>query len=275
MTDGAEYSVKKNVFLGVCVCLSAAVTLAVNINAIFYLLVFKRGSFSRQPYNNLLMGLQAIMGACLSVLGYTWTAAALLTGSWPAAGAGCSVATFCLLFFGTMDVLITLLMSVERLVALRFPYRYKELISYERILVALAYLFLHGAALSGLPIFLGTVELTKEPVALCLYSIASSRVEERVVVHAFVLNFSACLLVMLACNVVVLRALRHMQGSVSATRHLDDSRDRESMIFSKMTGMMACAYLFCWLPVVVSVGRMMNTRKPRKCTMLCHVVTSI
>lgn len=250
MTDDT-YAVQQHLFLGICVCLSALVTFAVNLNATCYLLVFKRGSFSTQAYNNLLMGLQATMGVCLSLSGYPWTAAALLTGKWPAARSGCLAATFCLLFFGSMNVLITLLMSVERLIALNFPYRYKQLITYERIVIAVVYLFAHGTMLASLPLFLDSVELTKEPFAMCLYSLSSHSSKEKVVVHAFVINFSLCLMCMLVCNICVIRALKRMNSPISATAQFGGN-DRELVIFSKMTGMMACAYVLCWLPVVVS-----------------------
>ncbi|CAH3161369.1 unnamed protein product [Porites evermanni] len=103
----ASYEVKQNLFLGVATILNTLVTALVNLVAAYYLLIYKKSTFSRKQYNNFLMGLQAVMGIFLPLTAYTWTAVA------------------------------------------------------------------HLAALAILPLLLKSVELTKHPIAVCLYSLNS------------------------------------------------------------------------------------------------------
>ena len=247
-----DYKIKQNFILGVCTIVYAFVTVLINSIAAYYLLVFKKVSFSRKKYNDLLMGLQALMGILLALTGYTWTAVAYLTGEWPAGKVGCSVSTLCLLFFGTMTVMITLVMSAERFIAMCFPFYYEQLIEFRKIVSATVYIFLHAGALASLPVILKTVELTKQPVPICLYSLYSQSLREEVVVHAFVCNFSLCILLMLIMNLSVLRALKKMDRSVGVEIRAQFGAEKESIILSNLTGLMALFYSLCWLPIVVS-----------------------
>ena len=247
-----DYEIKQNFILGVCTIVYAFVTVLINSIAAYYLLVFKKVSFSRKKYNDLLMGLQALMGILLALTGYTWTAVANLTGEWPAGKVGCSVSTLCLLFFGTMTVMITLVMSAERFIAMCFPFYYEQLIEFRKIVSATVYIFLHAGALASLPVILKTVELTKQPVPICLYSLYSQSLREEVVVHAFVCNFSLCILLMLIMNLSVLRALKKMDRSVGVEIRAQFGAEKESIILSNLTGLMALFYSLCWLPIVVS-----------------------
>lgn len=249
---GINYEIVQNLFLGVCTILSAFVTVLVNSVAAYYLLVFKKASFNRKKYNDLLMGLQAVMGVLLALTGYSWSAVAYLTGEWPGGDVGCSLATFCLLFFGTMTVMITLVMSAERFIAMCFPFFYEQLIEFRKIMVATVYIFVHAGVLASLPVMLNTVELTKNPVAVCLYSLSSHSFREAVVVYAFVGNFSLSILLMLIMNLSVLKALKKMNRSVGAEIRAQFAGERESIILSNLTGLMALFYSLCWLPIVVS-----------------------
>ncbi|XP_078361511.1 thromboxane A2 receptor-like [Oculina patagonica] len=249
-----SYKVEQNLFLGVCTILSEFVTVAINSVAAYYLLVFKKASrFNRKQYNNFLMGLQALMGTLLAVTGYSWTAVAHFMGEWPAGDVGCLLGTFCLLFFGTMTVMITLVMSAERFIAMCCPFYYEILIDFRKITVAVVYIFVHSAVLASLPLMLNTFELTKQPIAVCLYSLSSHSFKETVVVHAFVCNFSLSILLMLIMNVSVLKALKKMNSSVGMEIRAQFAHDRESIILSNLTGLMALSYSLCWLPIVVRV----------------------
>lgn len=248
----ASFEVKRNLFLAVGTIISAFVTVMVNFVAAYYLLVFKKSSFNRKQYNNFLMGLQAVMGILLALTGYTWTAVAHFVGEWPAGNIGCSLATFCLLFFGTMTVMITLVMSAERFIAMCIPFYYEALINFRKIVIAVVYIVIHAVVLASLPLMLRSVELTKQPIAVCLYSLSSRSFREAVVVHAFICNFSLCILLMLVMNLSVLKALKRMNQSVSAEVRAQMAGDRESIILSNLTGLMALSYSLCWIPVLVS-----------------------
>ena len=246
-----SFEVKKNLFLAIGTIFSAFITVVVNCVAAYYLLIFKKSSFNRKQYNNFLMGLQAVMGICLALTGYTWTAVAHFAGEWPAGNVGCSLATFCLLFFGTMTVMITLVMSAERFIAMCIPFYYEVLINFRKIVIAVSYITVHAAALATLPIVLDAVELTKQPIAVCLYSLSTRSFKEAVVVHAFICNFSLSILLMLVMNISVLKALKKMNRSVSAEVRAQMGGDRESSILSNLTSLMALSYSFCWIPVLV------------------------
>lgn len=246
-----SYKVEQNIFLGVCTIFSAFVTVVVNSVAAYYLLICKKGFFNRKQYNNFLMGLQAVMGIFLALTGYSWTAVAHFTGEWPAGNVGCLLGTFCLLFFGTMTVMITLVMSAERFIAMCCPFYYEQLIDFRKIVTAVMYILVHAAVLSSLPLMLNTVELTKQPIAVCLYSLSTHSLRETVVVHAFVCNFSLSILLMLILNVSVLKALKKMNRSVGVEIRAQFAGDRESIILSNLTGLMALSYSLCWLPIVV------------------------
>lgn len=246
------FEVEQNLFLGVCTIISAFVTVMVNAVAAYYLLVFKKASrFNRKQYNNFLMGLQAVTGIFLALTGYSWTAVAHLTGEWPAGSAGCFLGMFCLLFFGTMTVMITLVMSAERFIAMCCPFYYQQLIDFRKITAAVLYTVIHSAVLASLPLMLNSVELTKQPIAVCLYSLSSHSSKETVVVHAFVCNFSLSIILMLIMNVSVLKALKKMNRSVGVEIRAQFAGDRESIILSNLTGLMALSYSLCWLPIVV------------------------
>lgn len=247
----ASFEVKRNLLLGVGTILSAFVTVLVNFIAAYYLLIFKKSSFNRKQYNNFLMGLQAVMGIFLALTGYTWTAVAHFMGEWPAGNIGCSLATFCLLFFGTMTVMITLVMSAERFIAMCIPFYYEVLINLRKILIAVVYIFIHSAVLASLPLVLHAVELTSHPIAVCMYSLSSHSFREAVVVHAFICNFSLSILLMLVMNVSVLKALKRMNRSIGAEVRAQMAGDRESIILSNLTALMALSYSFCWIPILV------------------------
>lgn len=247
----ASYEVNKNLFFGICTILSAIVTVLVNFVAAYYLLIFKKSSFNRKQYNNFLMGLQAVMGIFLALTGYTWTAVAHFEGEWPAGNIGCSLATFCLLFFGTLTVMVTLVMSAERFIAMCVPFYYEVLINFAKIVTAVVYIFVHAALLASLPVIFNTVELTKQPIAVCLYSLSSRSIREAVVVHAFIFNFSLAILLMLVMNVSVFKALKKMNQSVSVEVRAQIGGDRESVILSNLTSLMALSYSLCWIPVLV------------------------
>lgn len=247
-----SYKVDQNILIGVCTIVSEFITIVVNFVAAYYLLVFKKASrFNRKQYNNFLMGLQAVTGILLAFTGYSWSAVALFTGEWPAGSVGCLLGTFCLLFFGTMTVMITLVMSAERFLAMCCPFYYELLIDFRKISVAVVYIFVHSAVLASLPVMLNTFELTKQPIAVCLYSLSSRSFRETVVVHAFVCNFSLSILLMLIMNVSVLKALKKMNRSMGVEIRAQFAADRESIILSNLTGLMALSYSFCWLPIVV------------------------
>ena len=247
-----SYEVKRNLFIGVGTILGTFITVLCNFVAAYYLLIFKKSSFNRKQYNNFLMGLQAVMGIFLALTGYTWTTVAHFVGEWPAGNLGCLLATFCLLFFGTMTVMVTLVMSAERFIAMCIPFYYNQLINFRKIVTAVAYIFVHSTVLAGLPLVLNSVELTKQPIAMCLYSLTSGSFRERLVVHAFVCNFSLSILLMLVMNVSVLKALKKMNLSVGAVVRAQMSGDRESIILSNLTGIMALSYSLCWIPILVS-----------------------
>ncbi|XP_020613953.1 prostaglandin E2 receptor EP4 subtype-like [Orbicella faveolata] len=247
------YEVEQNLLLGVCMIIFAFVTIMVNSVAAYYLLVFKKASkFNQKQYNNFLMGLQAVTGIFLALTGYNWSAVAHLTGEWPVGGVGCFLGTFCLLFFGTMTVMITLVMSAERFIAMCCPFYYQQLIDFRKITAAVGYTVVHSAILASLPLTLNSVELTKQPIAVCLYSLTSHSFSETVVVHAFVCNFSLSIILMLIMNVSVLKALRKMNRPVGVgVIRAQFAGDRESIILSNLTGLMALSYSLCWLPIVV------------------------
>ena len=249
----ASYQVTQNFSLAVFTLMAASVTVVVNIVAAYYLLIHKKSPFSTKRCNDLLMALQAVMGIFLALTGYTWTAIAHITGEWPAREVGCSLATFCLLFFGTMTVMITLVMSAERFIAMCFPFYYERLINMKKITGIVLYLIFHGVFLALLPVVLNSVEMTAQPIAVCMYSLSSGSVNEKIVVHAFVCNFSLCLLLMLGMNACVLGALRKMKRSVATMNQPGlAARDRESVIMSNLTGIMALSYTICWFPILVS-----------------------
>lgn len=246
------YEVEQNLLLGVCIIIFAFVTIMVNSVAAYYLLVFKKTSkFNQKQYNNFLMGLQAITGIFLALTGYSWTAVAHLTGEWPVESLGCFIGTFCLLFFGTMTVMITLVMSAERFIAMCCPFYYQQLIDFRKISVAVGYTVVHSGVLASLPLLLNSVELTRQPIAMCLYSLTSHSFRETVVVHAFVCNFSLSIIVMLIMNVSVLKALKKMNRPIGVAIRAQFAGDRESVILSNLTGLMALSYSLCWLPIVV------------------------
>ena len=247
------YEVEQNLWLGVCMIIFAFVTVLVNSIAAYYLLVFKKASkFNRKQYNNFLMGLQAVTGIFLALTGYNWTAVAHLTGEWPLGDVGCFLGTFCLLFFGTMTVMITLVMSSERFIAMCCPFYYQQLIDFRKITAAVGYTVVHSAILASLPLVLNSIELTRQPIAVCLYSLTSHSFRETVVVHAFVCNFSLCIILMLIMNVSVLKALKKMNRPLGAgVSRAQFAGDRESIILSNLTGLMALSYSLCWLPIVV------------------------
>ena len=247
----ASYEVKQNLLLGVGTILNTLVTALVNLVAAYYLLIYKKSTFSRKQYNNFLMGLQAVMGIFLALTGYTWTAVAHLAGEWPAESLGCLLATFCLLFFGTMMVMVTLVMSAERFIAMCVPFYYQQLINLRKIRIAVGYIFVHSAALAILPLLLKSVELTKHPIAVCLYSLNSKSNGEVIVVHAFICNFSLSILLMLVMNVSVLKALKKMNLSVGTGVLTQIAGDREAIILSNLTGIMALSYSLAWVPTLV------------------------
>ena len=247
------YEVEQNLLLGACIVIFASVTVMVNSVAAYYLLVFKKASkFNQKQYNNFLMGLQAVTGIFLALTGYNWTAVAHLMGEWPVGGVGCFLGTFCLLFFGTMTVMITLVMSAERFIAMCCPFYYQQLIDFRKITAAVGYTVVHSAILASLPLLLNTVELTKQPIAVCLYSLTLHSFRETVVVHAFVCNFSLSIILMLIMNVSVLKALKRMNRPIGVgVIRTQFAGDRESIILSNLTGLMALSYSLCWLPIVV------------------------
>ena len=252
LNHATAYEVEQNLLLGVCTIIFGFVTIMVNSVAAYYLLVFKKASkFNQKQYNNFLMGLQAITGIFLALTGYSWTAVAHLTGEWPVGSFGCFFGTFCLLFFGTMTVMITLVMSAERFIAMCCPFYYQQLIDFRKITAGVVYTVVHSTLLACLPLMLNSVELTKQPIAVCLYSLTSHSFGETVVVHAFVCNFSLCIILMLIMNVSVLRALKKMNRPVDVAIRAQFAGDRESIILSNLTGLMALSYSLCWLPIVV------------------------
>ena len=57
---------------------------------------------------------------------------------------------------------------------------------------------------------------------------------------------------MLIMNLSVLRALKKMDRSVGVEIRAQFGAEKESIILSNLTGLMALFYSLCWLPIVVS-----------------------
>ena len=147
--------------------------------------------------------------------------------------------------------MVTLVMSAERFIAMCIPFYYDQLINFRKIMIAIVYIFVHSTVLATLPLVLNSVELTKQPIAICLYSLSSGSFRERLVVHAFVCNFSLSILLMLVMTVSGPEALKKMNLSVGAEVRAQISGDRESIILSNLTGIMALSYSLCWIPILV------------------------
>ena len=184
---------------------------------------------------------------------------------------GCDFQATCIVCLFTLSILLVVLMSFDRLLALFKPFYYDKQIIYdkEKIRVASICFGCSVLTISLLPAFGVGRNVLHFPGTFCLFEWRSDSFEGQAVAHLFVASLGLAMFVVLVCNLATVflsLRLNERQQNNCKRRHLDVESANTKQIasettfsevkvelqFAKLSGSVAVAFVSCWGLFLVS-----------------------
>lgn len=178
---------------------------------------------------------------------------------------GCDFQATCIVCLFTLSILLVVLMSFDRLLALFKPFYYDKQLIYdkEKIRVASICFGCSVLTISLLPAFGVGRNVLHFPGTFCLFEWRSDSFEGQAVAHLFVASLGLAMFIVLVCNLATVflsLRLNERQQKNCKRRHLDVESANTKQIasettfsevkvelqFAKLSGTVAVAFVSCW-----------------------------
>jgi len=183
---------------------------------------------------------------------------------------GCDFQATAITCLFMLSILLVVLMSVDRLLALYKPFYYDKHMIYDKEKVKVASIGFGCSVLtiSLLPAFGVSRNVLHFPGTFCLFEWGSETFEGQALVYIFMSSLALAMLLVVGCNLVtIVMALRLSQrrresgnsrldeeSANGATQHVENHRDcgKMELQFAKLSGSVAIAFVSCWGLFLVS-----------------------
>ncbi|KAK2558283.1 Cephalotocin receptor 2 [Acropora cervicornis] len=266
MSTSSDSSTWKDKLVGSIVIVIFSITLVLNLLALHYTYIkVRKPSLKKIPH--LFVGALSLAGLGIACFQYIPFIASRFHGEWSWKAGVCHFVAFGVLFFGTLTISLVVMMSVERLGAIVFPFCYKESVTFHKCVILLIALVVYSFALAILPQALHNVELNVS-TGVCSYTVDSHNIDTKVVVYVMCAHYVLSALIMLLSNITVVYTLHLLdKNSLSDIYNQDDvaksergakpkskhSNTSACVSFAKMVALMAVCYSVCWTTVLMRV----------------------
>jgi len=262
MSKSSNSSSWKDQLVGAIVIVIFAVTLVLNFLALHYTYVkVRKPSLKKIPH--LFVGALSLAGLGIACFQYIPFIASRFNGEWSWDAGMCHFVAFGVLFFGTLTISLVVVMSLERLGAIVFPFCYKESVTFHKCVVLLVALVVYSFLLAILPQALNNVELNVS-TGVCSYTVDSHNTDTEVVVYVMSSHYVLSVLVMMISNITVVYTLHVLEKkSLSDVYDQDSKPEKESRVksssnsacvsFAKMVALMAVCYSICWTTILMRI----------------------
>lgn len=252
----------KDQLIGSIVVIIFAITLVLNFLALHYTYVkVRKPSLKKIPH--LFVGALSLAGLGIAFFQYVPFIASRFNGEWSREAGVCHFVAFGVLFFGTLTISLVVVMSLERLGAIVFPFYYKESVTFHKCVVLLVALVVYSFFVAILPQALNRVELNVS-TGVCSYAIESQNTDTKAVVYVMSAHYVLSVLVMVFSNITVVYTLHVLEKKSLSDVYDQDSKSGEKgkrakessssacVSFAKMVALMAVCYSICWTTILVS-----------------------
>lgn len=172
-------------------------------------------------------------------------------------------------FLFMSSIILVVLMSVDRLLALSKPFYYDKHMIYDKEKVKIASIGFGCSVLtvSLLPAFGVSRNVLHFPGTFCLFEWGSDSVDGQALVYIFMFSLACAMVLVVSCNlitvVMALRLSRRRQDSINKprddeqaanTRHLEHQycSGKMEIQFAKLSGAVAITFVGCWGLFLVS-----------------------
>ncbi|XP_071950178.1 neurotensin receptor type 1-like isoform X2 [Antedon mediterranea] len=253
---------KQNKFMAIVTLL--AIISAVVLNLVAFVNIYNLSPRKQDNIPHLFIGSLAMVSLLMVILTYPLSFAEQLKGNlYDEDDPVCYFTAFIFLWAGNVIVLITVLMSVERCLAIRWPFKHTAIFNFNLAVKLLIGIVLYSCCLSSIPLFLRVI--VKYPEGVCLYSQDDDgTIRGKIVIFLYVLNYILSWIVMAIANTLLLLTMRDLRktaksaagGSVRRPYRQSSSWDkqkRDTLKFSRLIMVMSFCYSLSWLPFTVKV----------------------
>lgn len=242
--------------IGIVVIILFCVTLLLNILALHYTYIkIRKPSNKKIPH--LLVGALSLSGLGIAIFEYPPFIASRFKGEWLYNSGVCNFVAFVVVLFGNLTICMVVLMSLERLGAIVFPFFYKEYVNFRKAVLILLFLVGYSVFLATIPLFLDRIRLNVS-TGVCTYSVDSHNTNTKVVVAIIVTHYIASILIMFISNMIVVRTVSMLDRNTMSGEYENRCRERKQhnnhacLNFAKMVGVLAFCYTICWTVILVS-----------------------
>lgn len=251
----------KDQLVGAIVIILFAITLVLNLLALHYTYVkVRKPSLKKIPH--LFVGALSLAGLGIACFQYIPFISSRFAGEWSHDVGACHFVACGVLFFGTLTISLVVVMSLERLGAIVFPFYYKESVTFHKCVVLLVFLVLYSFVLAILPTALNKVELNVS-TGVCSYAVESHNTDTEAMVYLMSAHYVLSVLVMVVSNIIVVYTLHVLEKKSLSDVYDQDSRPEKGtrgkgsgtsacVSFAKMVALMAVCYSICWTTILVS-----------------------
>ena len=202
--------------------------------------------------SNLFIASLAVSDVLISVLGYPFIIAVLLTGRWPFNKAVCDFQGFTLTVFGGFSLLTMTLTAIARYLKVTRPSLHRKIYSKRNICVLVAVAYFISTTFSV--IMISKNAFTFHPGEyICLYDCDIVGAPVCLTMHvSFVI---ACCGPIVFCHIGIFRSVRQHNTRLATSR--EDPKKRaniqvDDMKVTKLLFAIVIAFAFCWLPYTVT-----------------------
>ena len=251
----------KDQLVGSIVVVIFAITIVLNFLALHYTYIkVRKPSLKKIPH--LFVGALSLAGLGIACFQYIPFIASRFHGEWSWNAGVCHFVAFGVLLFGTLTISLVVVMSLERLGAIVFPFCYKETVTFHKCVVLLVALVVYSFILAILPQALNNVELNVS-TGVCSYTVDSHNTDTKVVVYVMSAHYVLSVILMVLSNITVVYTLHVLEkNSLNDVYDPDIKPEKSSRVkrsntsacvsFAKMVALMAVCYSICWTTILVS-----------------------
>ena len=244
--------------IGSFVILVFLVTIFMNALALHYTYTkIRKPSIKKIPH--LFVGALSVSGLGIALFQYPPFIASRFSGVWTYSSGVCSFVAFVVLLFGTLTISLVVLMSLERLTAIVFPFYYNEHATFRKSVIALLGVIFYSVCIASLSLVLNHVQLNVS-TGVCTYTMDSYNCNTRAVVYIIVSHYIVSLTAMFVSNITVLHAVHKLDRKSVSDEYSknqcegkkDEAKSSACVNFAKMVGILSLCYSVCWTVILVS-----------------------
>lgn len=264
MSTSSDSPTWKDKLVGSIVVVIFAITLLLNFLALHYTYIkVRKPSLKKIPH--LFVGALSVAGLGIACFQYIPFIASRFHGEWSWKAGVCHFVAFGVLFFGTLTISLVVMMSVERLGAIVFPFCYKESVTFHKCVILLVALVVYSFVLAVLPQALHNVELNVS-TGVCSYVVDSHNTDTKVIVYVMSVHYVISALIMLLSNITVVYTLHLLEKNSLSDIYNQDSVGKSEkgakakhsntsacVSFAKMVALMAFCYSICWTTILMRI----------------------